>query len=167
LVLKKAGKGIFKVSGVESVVYYSVAHSLYFDHDINLQNQYAVLDKVQSNWTQIHPKTGMPSAPFPIGFSLLQIPSLFLADIACKLGLSSETCDGFNKHYFSFYYAGNVIWASIAIFTMISLARRWLDKVRPQVKSPYFPTFLVLLLWCLQVRQATTYLPQCLIQRLY
>src|SRR5258706_9126360 len=68
------GRTIIKISGLDSVCYFATAHSLLFDRDFDLTNQFARLPPDPSEWTAVRPETGKPGSPFAIGFSVMQIP---------------------------------------------------------------------------------------------
>lgn len=100
-----AGRGVLKITGVDPLAYYSVTHSLLYDFDVDLSNQYAVLDS-DSPWLAEVAATGRRGSPFAIGYSLYQLPFLALARGLASLGDVSD--DGYGRLSIALYYCGNI-----------------------------------------------------------
>src|SRR5262245_6922664 len=56
------GRRLIKIGGIDSVAYYGTAHSLLFDHDFDLTNQYATLKPVPTRFNAVRPETGLPGS---------------------------------------------------------------------------------------------------------
>jgi hypothetical protein len=80
-VFSPGDRPIVKITGIDTVAYYGTAHSLLFDQDFDLSNQFEVLKPIPSRWNAPVPETGLPNAPFPIGFALLQLPFLMVGTL--------------------------------------------------------------------------------------
>src|SRR6266511_3929399 len=65
------GRRIIKIGGIDAVAYYGTAHSLLFDRDFDLTNQYAVLKPTPNRFMAVRPETGLPGSTWAIGYSLL------------------------------------------------------------------------------------------------
>ena len=85
------GRTIVRISGVDSVCYFGTAHSLLFDRDFDLTNQFARLPPDPSEWTAVRPETGKPGSQFAIGFSLMQIPFLAVGYVASVVFGDADT----------------------------------------------------------------------------
>lgn len=107
------GRSVLRISGVDSVVYYSVARSLLFDHDVNLTNEFEVLKPAPGDWRAPVPQTGLPAILFPIGFSLVQIP--WLAGAAVVDWLVGRPVDGYSPASVTAWFAGIVFWLSVGL----------------------------------------------------
>jgi hypothetical protein len=107
------GRSILRVSGVDSVVYYSVARSLLFDRDVNLTNEFEVLKPAPGDWRAPVPQTGLPAILFPIGFSLIQIP--WLAGAAVIDWLRGRAVDGYSHTSVVAWFAGIIFWLCVGL----------------------------------------------------
>jgi hypothetical protein len=70
------GRRIAKVTGVDPPAYFGVSHSLLFDRDFDLSNEYRRVPPDDNPWTRVRQETGHPGSAYPIGYSLLAIPFL-------------------------------------------------------------------------------------------
>lgn len=96
------GRGFLVVTprNVDSIAYFSTAHSLLFDRDFDLTNQFAhMLSRPgtertrNSRWVAVQPRTGLPSSPYAIGYPLLAMP--FLAAGTAIDALTGHRADGY------------------------------------------------------------------------
>jgi hypothetical protein len=107
------GRPIIKITGSDPVSYYSVAHSILFDGDLDLSNEYHVLKPTQTRWNAIVPATGLPGSPFPIGFSLLELPFLTFGHWVSLLVKGQS--DGFSEICMTFYYVGLIFYLCVGM----------------------------------------------------
>ena len=89
--LAPAGRGIVKITGIDTVAYYGNARSMLYDGDFDLRNEFAQLKPYPSRWNATVPETGLPSAPFPIGFSVIQLPFMAIGGLIEKLAYGQAT----------------------------------------------------------------------------
>lgn len=93
-----ADRPIVKITGIDTVAYYGTAHSILFDQDFDLSNQFKVLQPVPSRWNAPAPQTSLPGALFPIGFSVLQLPFLIIRVLLeCLLAPTVTGYSAFSK----------------------------------------------------------------------
>jgi len=72
------GRRLVKVTGIDTVNYFGIAHSVLFDHDFDLNNEYQHVPPDDRYWTPTNPATGLPGSPWGVGYSLLATPLLAL-----------------------------------------------------------------------------------------
>jgi hypothetical protein len=130
-----AGRSVVKISGVDAVTYYSVARSLLFDHDFDLANEFEVLQPIHSQWNDVVPQTGRYSSPFPIGFSLLQMP--FIALGAAVDRIAHGNADGYSRTCIFFYFVGTLFYLCVALTLLFVLLRSFGASigVAPQLRD--------------------------------
>lgn len=124
-----AGRPVIKVGGPTDISnYYSVAHSLLFDHDFDLSNQYRRLHVVGDDlpqekyrWKEVQPQTDLPGSPYPIGSSLLQVPFLFVGSLAERILYGHS--DGYSHVAVTFYYFGILFWLCLGLTLLFLLLR--------------------------------------------
>jgi hypothetical protein len=107
------GRRIIKIGGIDAVAYYGTAHSLLFDRDFDLTNQYAVLKPSSSHFMMVRPETGLPGSAWAIGYSLLEIP--FLAVGTAIDALSGRPADGYASGAMIAYYLGHIVFVTIGL----------------------------------------------------
>jgi hypothetical protein len=113
------GRRIIKIGGIDAVAYYGTAHSLLFDRDFDLTNQYAVLKPTQNRFMAVRPETGLPGSPWAIGDSLLEIP--FLAVGTAIDALSGRPADGYASGAMTAYYLGHIVFVMIGLLCAFDL----------------------------------------------
>ena len=86
---------VIKIAGNDPVAYFGTAHSLLFDRDFDLSNEFAVL-KHNPTWL-LDPQlaTGLPGSPYAIGYSLLEIPFLAAGTLVDRL--AGRPADGYSR----------------------------------------------------------------------
>ena len=112
------GRSIVKITGVDAVYYFATAHSLLFDRDYDLTNDFQSLDPHQIFRTQEHPASGKPENPFAIGYPILSVP--FLAAGTAVDALAGRPADGYSQSALYFYFLANI---AFVVFGMIFLSR--------------------------------------------
>src|SRR5580698_10596378 len=73
-----AGRRLAKIAGFDPVNYFDIAHSLLFDHDFNLNNEFTRIKPDGPLWSAIQPNTGLPGSVWGVGYSVLEVPFLAL-----------------------------------------------------------------------------------------
>ena len=91
------GRRIAKVAGVDPPSYFAVAHSLLFDHDFDLRNEYLKVPPEDSPWNRVRPETGRPGSAYAIGYSILAMPFLAAGTLVDKL--AGNPADGFRPFW--------------------------------------------------------------------
>jgi hypothetical protein len=133
--LSPGGRGFLVVTpkNPDSICYFSTAHSLLFDRDFDLTNQFAVM--VPGNTPQIPTfpviaviqKTGRPGTPYAIGYSLLGIP--FLAAGTAIDALTGGQGDGYGRWAERLFASANVVYLTIGLlvlyYWLVLLGQRW------------------------------------------
>src|SRR5262245_55126178 len=113
---RPGGRPIVKITGLDAVSYFSVSHSLLFDHDVYLTNQYETLVAARghgSKWFARVPETGRPASPFPIGYSLLALPFLALGHAADLL--SGGPADGYSGFALTGFFLANLFYLTLGL----------------------------------------------------
>ena len=87
-----------------------------FDHSFDLTREYAALHPVPSPWLATVAATGLPGAPFPVGFPILQIP--FLA-----IGHLVGGGDGYTRACFVAYFMGMIVELTLGLAALFHLLR--------------------------------------------
>jgi hypothetical protein len=133
------GRHIVKVTGVDAVYYFATAHSLLFDRDFDLTNEFQYLDPHALYRTRTDHTNGKPENPFAIGYPLLSIP--FLAVGTGVDALLGRPANGYSQGALFFYFLANI---TFVIAGMIFLSRL-LQRIG---MSSLLATFITLALWC-------------------
>jgi hypothetical protein len=105
--LQPSGRRLLKLSGADPISYYAVSHSLLFDRDLDLTDEYDRLRPGPSFAAELFsavPETGRPRSVFPIGFSLLEIP--FLAAGHLVAVAAGDAGDGYSQAEITAFFAG-------------------------------------------------------------
>jgi hypothetical protein len=129
--LSPADRPIIKVSGADSVAYFATAHSLLFDFDFDLTNENAILRP--THYVGVRPQTGLPGSPWPIGYSLLQVPFLALGTVVDYL--ARNPTDGYSRYAVTFYYLGNVVLMTIGLIGLFSFLDAFTRRQLPAVSE--------------------------------
>ncbi|HEY7817818.1 MAG TPA: hypothetical protein VIG29_06355, partial [Vicinamibacteria bacterium] len=108
--------------------YYSLAHSLAFDRDIDLSNQYRSLGIEKARGSQPVRETGLPRFTYPVGAPIFWVPFVALGHLGVALrnahGLSTAY-DGFSDPYFHAVALGNLLLGWVGVFVLDRFLRRW------------------------------------------
>ncbi len=126
--IEPAGRTVLRVGGMtDRSAYFAVAHSLLFDRDFDLSNQYAALGVVPNNhgrlwwYFEVQPETGLPGTPFPIGFSLLVAP--FILTGAILEGVLHGRWDGYAGLPVVGFFLGNLFYTCAGMTLLFLLLR--------------------------------------------
>ena len=131
--LSPADRPVIRMSGVDSVAYFGTAHSLLFDFDFDLTNEYAVLKPEKDYHTTIQPETGLPGSPWAIGYSLLQVPFLALGTVIDYLVHNSA--DGYSRYAVMFYYLGNVVFLAVGLVCLFQFLYAFASSELPSLSE--------------------------------
>jgi hypothetical protein len=108
--------------------YYSLAHSLAFDRDVDLGNQYQRLGIETMSGSQPVRETGLPRFTYPVGAPILWVPFLPVGHLGAALrnahGLETPY-DGFSDPYFHAVALGNLLIGWIGLLVLDRMLRRW------------------------------------------
>ncbi len=108
--------------------YYSFAHSLVFDRDVDLTNQYRSLGIDHQSGSQPVRETGLARFTFPVGAPILWAPFVELGHLGVALrnahGLPTRY-DGFSDPYFHAVALGNLLYGFIGFLVLDRLLRKW------------------------------------------
>src|ERR1700687_4792307 len=133
------GRSIVKITGVEAVYYFATAHSLLFDRDYDLTNEFQFLEPHQIFRTQARPTSAKPENPFAIGYPILSIP--FLAAGTAVDALFGRPADGYSQSALVFYFLSNI---TFVVLGMIFLSRLLQDFGLSSLQA----IFITFALWC-------------------
>jgi len=116
-----AGRRLAKIRGEDPVAYFGIAHSVLFDHDFNLTNEFEHVPPAGRLWTADQKETGLPGSPWGLGYSFLEVPLLGLGT-AIDL-LAGNPADGFSEWAIYFYCYGTVLMAALGLFALFTFLR--------------------------------------------
>ena len=105
--LAPAGRRVAKVAGVDPPAYFGISHSLLFDHDFDLSNEFRRLPPDSDYYTRVRPETGRPASGYAIGYSLLSMPLLGAGTLLDAL--VGNPADGYSRFAMLGYCLTNVI----------------------------------------------------------
>jgi hypothetical protein len=117
-----SGRRLSTISGVDKAGYFDTAHSLLFDHDFNLTNEYARIRPADPQWAGICPETGLPGSPWGVGYSILSIP--FLALGTAVDAIVGNPADGYSEFARFFYAMGSVVFGGLGLMALFTLLYR-------------------------------------------
>jgi hypothetical protein len=108
--------------------YYSYAHSLAFDADLDLSNQYQRLGIEHYPGSQPARETGRPRNAFPVGVGFLWVPFLYIGHIGAGLrnvyGLPTPY-DGWSGPYLHTVALANLLLGWLGLLVLDRFLRRW------------------------------------------
>jgi hypothetical protein len=108
--------------------YYSFSHSIAFDLDIDLANQYRSLGIDQGRGSQPVRETGLARFTYPVGAPILWVPFVELGHLGVALrnahGLPTPY-DGFSDPYFHAVALGNLLYGFLGFLVLDRLLRKW------------------------------------------
>jgi len=108
--------------------YYSYAHSVAFDGDIDLANQYRRLGIDDNRGSQPVRETGLPRFTFPVGAPLAWVPFVWLGHLGAWLrnlhGLDTAY-DGFSDPYLHTVALSNLWIGWLGLLVLDRFVRRW------------------------------------------
>lgn len=127
----------FRLRG-DGLWYYSYAHSIAFDRDINLTNQYQSLGIDHQRGSQVVPETGYARYTYPMGVALAWIPYIEVGHLGVWLrnfhGLQTSY-DGYSDPYFHAVALGSLLMGWAGLLVLDGLLRRWFPPTLAFVAS--------------------------------
>ena len=121
--LAPGGRPVAGIRGVDPAGYFAAAHSILFDHDLDLSNEYArVPPDTPNRYTGIRKETGLPGNPWPIGYPLLSIP--FLAFGSAVDRVAGHAPDGYSHFAVLFYSLTNVVLTGAGLILLFGFLRK-------------------------------------------
>lgn len=110
--------------------YYSMAHSVAFDGDIDLGNQYRRLGIEGARGSQPVPQTGRPRFTFPVGAPLAWVPFVWLGHVGAWLANAhgvDTAYDGWSDPYLHTVALGNLLIGWLGLLVLDRFLRRWFE----------------------------------------
>src|SRR4051812_28118017 len=142
-----AGRKLATVKGIDAVTYFDIAHSVLFDHDFNLNNEFERMKPEEDIWTARQPETGLPGSVWAVGYSLLEIPLLALGTRVDAL--AGNPADGFSQWALFFYCTGTLLMVGCgmaALFTFLqSIGEYW--NITPEDHQSAYALFVTLVIF--------------------
>ena len=146
--LQPAGRRLLKLSGADPISYYAVSHSLFFDHDLDLTNEY---DRLRTDPTfaavlfSTVPETGRPRSVFPIGFSLLEIPFLAAGHLVAVAG--GHAGDGYSQPEITAFFAGVLVFLCVGLAFLYLFLRALAQELDPAARAGRWAALCTLAVW--------------------
>lgn len=135
---------------IDSICYFSTAHSLLFDRDFDITNQLAVMIPPEAPlprgirfWVDPVPATGLPGSPYAIGYSLLGIP--FLAAGTALDALAGGRPDGYGPWAERIFCVANIFYLVLGLLVL----HRWLVSAALQFEPNPVPSPRSVTAWAL------------------
>jgi hypothetical protein len=119
--IEPGGRRLVKVKGIDTVNYFGISHSLLFDHDFNLNNEFTHIAPDSRIWSEVQ-KTGLPGSVWGPGYSILEMP--FLATGTLFDAIAGRPADGYSRGAIYAYCLGNVIFTGLGLLALYSLLYR-------------------------------------------
>lgn len=116
------GRGVFKIAGTDSVCYFALGHSMVFDRDFDLSNQFAALPLLATEFTDRRPETGLPGCPYALGYPLVNSPFLALGALLDRL--TGGAGDGYGAWAVRGWFAGTLVWLAVGLSALFAALRR-------------------------------------------
>ena len=139
-----AGRRLVKIRGEDPVNYFGIAHSVLFDRDFNLNNEYEHMPPDGKLWTVNQPGTGLPGSPWGLGYSFLGVPMLALGTGVDAV--AGNPADGYSHWAIFFYCIGSPLMAGCglaALFLLLrSVAEYW--GIMPEDHQSAYALFVTL-----------------------
>lgn len=117
-----AGRRLAKIAGYDPVNYFGISHSLLFDHDFNLNNEFTRIKPDGSRWSEIQPGTGLPGSVWGVGYSILEMPFIAIGVLADAV--AGNPADGFSKFAIFAYCLGNVVMSGLGLMALFAFLYR-------------------------------------------
>ena len=103
--ISPANRRLIKIRGEDPVAYFGTAHSILFDRDFNLSNEFQHVPPDGRCWTADQPATSLPGCPWGLGYSFLEMPLLALGSGID--GLTGHAGDGYDAWAITPYCIGS------------------------------------------------------------
>ena len=116
------GRGIVKIRGVDSVNYFGITHSLLFDHDFNLTDEFVRVPPDGREWTAVQKASGLPGSPWGVGYSIVELP--FLAAGTALDKVAGNAADGYSRWALYIYSTANIFVTGLGLAVLFALLRQ-------------------------------------------
>jgi hypothetical protein len=116
------GRRLAKIEGFDTVNYFGISHSLLFDHDFNLTNEFTHIAPMSRLWSAVQPNTGLPGSVWGYGYSVLEMP--FLAVGTLLDVVQGSPADGYSPSAIYVYCLGNVVMTGLGLLALFALLCR-------------------------------------------
>jgi hypothetical protein len=116
------GRRLAKVKGIDTVNYFGISHSLLFDHDFNLTNEFTHVAPDSRIWSPVQKNTGLPGSVWGYGYSALELP--FLATGTLLDAVAGHPADGYSAFAIYLYCLGNVVMTGLGLLALFALLCR-------------------------------------------
>jgi hypothetical protein len=120
--LAPAGRRLAKVAGIDPPAYFAVSHSVLFDHDFDLSNEFRRYPSDDNPWTKVRPETGRPGSAYAIGYSLLAMP--FLGAGTLLDAVAGNPADGYSRFAVLGYCLTNLILTCLGLMVLFGLLQQ-------------------------------------------
>lgn len=139
-----AGRRLAKIKGEDPVGYFGIAHSVLFDHDYNLNNEYEHMPPDRRFWSATQPATGLPGSPWGLGYSFAAIPLLAIGTAVDAL--TGNPADGYGPWAVFCYCIVSPIMAGFGMAALYTLLRSVSDPPGglPEEGRPMLALFVTL-----------------------
>jgi hypothetical protein len=117
--IQPAGRRLAKVTGEDAVNYFGIAHSLLFDHDFNLTNEFEHVPPNDRRWTMPQKDTGLPGSPWGLGHSFLEMPLLIIGTGIDRL--VGNPADGYSHWALALYCIGPMLMVAGGMLALFGL----------------------------------------------
>ncbi|MBZ5636267.1 MAG: hypothetical protein LAO55_24320 [Acidobacteriia bacterium] len=132
------GRTVLSIRGLDPMYYFGTAHSLLFDHDFDLRNEFAVLNPQATSAGGFRGQGGLPGSPYAVGYSLLSLP--FLAVGTAVDAAAGRSADGYAKGAVFCFFLGNVTFTVIGMWCLAHFLQEF-------GSPPWQAAFLPLAIW--------------------
>lgn len=125
--------------GGDGYGYYAYLRSIYFDHNLNFENEMRQFDEMYGTHTLESRATpiGRTGNPFAVGWSILYAPFFILALILSKLGNFSDTFSllGYNFPFQFFIGLGTIFYSVWGLIFLYKTLRKIFSEASSQLVS--------------------------------
>ena len=112
--------------GADAIEYYSLLHSLYFDHDLRLDNEYAHFN-ILNRGDKVHlTATGYRRTIFSIGPAVLWLPFFALGDVVARARGAVQ--DGYSPAHIRAVMLASLVYGSIGLLLVAAVLRTLFDR---------------------------------------
>ncbi len=116
------GRRLAKVKGIDTVNYFGITHSLLFDRDFNLNNEFTHIAPDSRLWSEVQKNTGLPGSVWGVGYSILEIPLLATGTVLDAV--AGHPADGYSQCAIYVYCLGNIVMTSFGLVALFILLCR-------------------------------------------
>ena len=110
------GRTVLSIKGLDPMYYFGTSHSLLFEHNFDLRNEFAVLKPQATDAGGFRGLNGLPGSPYAIGYSILSLPLLAVG--TALDGAAGRPANGYEGAAIFFYFLGNVLFTVIGMWCL-------------------------------------------------